>query len=536
MKQESPLPELTPASVRNISARPAPRPQGHHSLSEVSLTRKLSLPAGRGNSIVRRKRPVLQERGRTADARPSTSAGIASLERPPLPRPSLAEELLRPASTGGLGLESRSASVCSTGGSAASSRRSSFSNAPGSRLSSRRGSKSSALGEGISLHHQVEHSFKPALFVSSSDQSRDSHPGGENVGRHPRKLPLKSFQGSLGESWGHFAWHRPLSGSRASTRASSRCSQSSLSTVGLEVVQSGEQQQQPDDMQGHENSGSHHSSPSSSASRSVEPQEPVMSPKSLADNEAAARWSNLEVPLPSGALFEAISLSEAGYEAQALAILARPDFAELNSTDCDECTALHQAARRGLLSVCHRLLDCTSFDQVNARDRVGRTVLHCAAAAGHAEVCSLLLDHPRFSAADAQNITGCTALHCAACGGSEAVCRTLLEHPGFDASAQDHDGETALHWAAWNGHAAACQLLLEHPRFEAVNTCDRHGRTPLHSAAMHGQTEACHAILKHRRFQGADVQAKNGLTALKAALKAGQYATHSALQKLVHEC
>jgi len=187
-------------------------------------------------------------------------------------------------------------------------------------------------------------------------------------------------------------------------------------------------------------------------------------------------------PLQPKSLFHAINSKD---EAMVLAILACPDFVELNATNEHGCTALHRAAWHGLAEACQALLDRPEFNAGGRADVNGWTALHCAGARGQVEACRVLLRHPISAAAALQqDRCGCTPLHRAVLSGRGEVCRLLLQHPDLSEDCPSAaDGRTALHCAASGGHAEACLVLLEHPCGKAALTMrDASGCIPLEVA------------------------------------------------------
>ena len=75
------------------------------------------------------------------------------------------------------------------------------------------------------------------------------------------------------------------------------------------------------------------------------------------------------------------------------AILAHPEFIEINARDTHKMTSLHYSAWRGDVHSCQAMLFHANFCGAKVTDSVGKTALHYAAAAGFADVCQLLLDN-----------------------------------------------------------------------------------------------------------------------------------------------
>ena len=123
-------------------------------------------------------------------------------------------------------------------------------------------------------------------------------------------------------------------------------------------------------------------------------------------------------------------------------------------------TPLHQAARKGLLEVARKLLECGA--EVDSRNDHGSTPLLLASQYGHTSVVQLLLDHN--ADLDARNSYGDTPLHCAAIESQLEVARLLLEL-NVKVNQLNDEGSTPLHRASESekeGSAVVVQFLLDH--------------------------------------------------------------------------
>jgi ankyrin repeat protein len=145
--------------------------------------------------------------------------------------------------------------------------------------------------------------------------------------------------------------------------------------------------------------------------------------------------------------------------------------ANADITDKVNRTALHSAARRGLVEVVRVLLQYTK--QVNLLDHAGWSPLFCACLGKEEEAALLILDalikHGLpLSEINKPTRSGRTVLRQAADHGFDKVVSRLIQlatdrndAAGLDINARDtKKGMTALHRAAMNGHAACVQALI----------------------------------------------------------------------------
>ena len=130
---------------------------------------------------------------------------------------------------------------------------------------------------------------------------------------------------------------------------------------------------------------------------------------------------------------------------------------DVDSTDLDGNTALHDAATKGQLQVLQHLL--SSGADVKEKSNNGDTALHRAARWGHLQV----LQHLLSSGADVntKNKYGYTALHEAAGREHLQVLQYLLSS-GADVNTKNKEGDTALHLAAGRGHLQVVMYLAVH--------------------------------------------------------------------------
>lgn len=157
----------------------------------------------------------------------------------------------------------------------------------------------------------------------------------------------------------------------------------------------------------------------------------------------------------------------------------------------DGCTALHEAAGFGHLSIVRRLL-AAGADQLSADSTDGSTPLHIACDERRPEVVRELLCRPGGSeAVKATDRRGATPLIRAAATGEAELVSALVDKS--DANAVDVDGWTALHHAARVGRQETVEVLISGVATSGNRRCDVNraatsggGDTPLGVAAAHG--------------------------------------------------
>lgn len=197
-------------------------------------------------------------------------------------------------------------------------------------------------------------------------------------------------------------------------------------------------------------------------------------------------------------------------EAEAIINLLIKRGAYVGSRDGCGMSALHFAARNGVIEVIKLLLDAKA--DVNDKSNFGQTPLHLASVYGQKDAVGLLL----MRGADIRETdkVGWTALHSAAYNGHESIVESLLQE-GALVDAQAEDGLTALHWAARGGHTNVIQLLLRHEADIRILTS--YGFSTLHLAVYSGHESAVRLLLDH----GADLTLRDefGATALHVAVK-----------------
>lgn len=157
--------------------------------------------------------------------------------------------------------------------------------------------------------------------------------------------------------------------------------------------------------------------------------------------------------------------------------------------DGNKRTALHFAARAGMIEVCRYLLEELKLE-VDVRDFDGDTPLIHAARQGHLSVVIYLLEQGADPAASSE--LGATALHHAAGIGNIEMLNLILSK-GVDVDSQS-DAGTPLVWAAGHGQPDAVKVLLEHHANPNAETDD--GITPLLSAVAAGSVPCLELLIQ----------------------------------------
>jgi hypothetical protein len=151
------------------------------------------------------------------------------------------------------------------------------------------------------------------------------------------------------------------------------------------------------------------------------------------------------------------------YNRWCASLLACEDFVELDAEDEHGRTALHCAAELGMLDTSLALVARPDFMNVNAIDRrTGRTALHIAAHHDLAPVCAALLARDDFITVNHKDVGLWTALHFGASAGHAAVCQALIDGaPQLNLIAVNGGGRTAEALAEARGQAGIAELLHE---------------------------------------------------------------------------
>jgi ankyrin repeat protein len=186
--------------------------------------------------------------------------------------------------------------------------------------------------------------------------------------------------------------------------------------------------------------------------------------------------------------------------------------ADINETNANQTTALHQATLNGRAAVVKLLIERGA--KIEAKDQFGATPLHEAAHWGQPEAARELLD--RGANVQARDDHGDTPLHIAAHRGCTAVVKLLLDR-GANIEARNKDGMTPLMYAAESGGVLHMRKdgfdAEDYPAPEVINLLlDRGahiearsnwGQTALHRAAFHHRPDSVRALLQ----RGANIQA-----------------------------
>ena len=171
-----------------------------------------------------------------------------------------------------------------------------------------------------------------------------------------------------------------------------------------------------------------------------------------------------------------------GREAAALMLLDHGASVSAVDKRCHR-TALHWAAREGLIVVVHRLLQ--SGANVNAVDAHGHTPIRQAAFNGHLNVIRFLVQHGA-NVLVKDKVFEDTEFK-VACGNGHLPVVQYLLGLGAPVNYKNSYGHTALHAAAFGGHLAVVLCLLDRGAF--VNETNKGGRTALNWASTFGHQD-----------------------------------------------
>ncbi|KAE9546613.1 hypothetical protein FO519_010175, partial [Halicephalobus sp. NKZ332] len=196
---------------------------------------------------------------------------------------------------------------------------------------------------------------------------------------------------------------------------------------------------------------------------------------------------------------------------------------EINTTDEDQYTPLHIAAKTGNFEAAKALIEKDSR-LINTVDRYHWYPIHIAVASGKCDIISLLLDKGadvdakgRYNDDDPSITPSVTVLQFAAKGGHIECVRTLVMK-GADINHQDHYGRTALHGAAKDGNYEIAKFLVENganaslktnngntaldlaaksseKNEELIQYLTSHSRNPIHHAVRIKNTEMLNALI-----------------------------------------
>ena len=152
-------------------------------------------------------------------------------------------------------------------------------------------------------------------------------------------------------------------------------------------------------------------------------------------------------------------------------------------------TALHWAAREGLLEVMELLLEAKNNANLETKDKNGYTPLHWAVRKGHLKIVELLL--VKKANREAKNEYEFTPLFLATINKNLEMVKLLLAR-GANLEAQDQFGYTPLHWAAREGHLEVVKLLLESGA--NAQASNKKGETPSVMADAKGKEDIANFI------------------------------------------
>jgi ankyrin repeat protein len=141
---------------------------------------------------------------------------------------------------------------------------------------------------------------------------------------------------------------------------------------------------------------------------------------------------------------------------------------------------------------------------VNSTDDEEWTPLHEASYSGHGSVVKVLLESG--ASVDVTNDEGETSLHVACTQGHGSVVKMLLESGADDSNTGD-EGRTPLHEASYSGHGSVVKVLIESGA--VVNVTDDKGTSPLHSACKL-EDSPFRCIVPMLILAGADTHARDG--------------------------
>lgn len=188
------------------------------------------------------------------------------------------------------------------------------------------------------------------------------------------------------------------------------------------------------------------------------------------------------------------------------------DGAEVNAKDTNGGTALHLAARNGLVDAAEKLIDAGA--KVFEVDSEGQQPLHKACSGGHVEMVNKLVG--KDASTQITDNDGWSPLHLASRHGHTEVIKALLaKDKGNLDDTEKLEGWTALHLAIYNGHAGAVSILLKEAASVSIQDNDRW--TPLMTATKQKHKEIMQELFLQNRDIGLETRSNSGHTPLLAA-------------------
>uniref|UniRef100_A0A674GXF4 [histone H3]-lysine(9) N-methyltransferase n=1 Tax=Taeniopygia guttata TaxID=59729 RepID=A0A674GXF4_TAEGU len=235
-------------------------------------------------------------------------------------------------------------------------------------------------------------------------------------------------------------------------------------------------------------------SPSPSQSLPVPPSSPPVPPSSLPVHPSSPQ--SLPVPprrkklrFHPRQLYLSVKQGELGRVILMLLDNLDPNF---QSDAQSKRSALHAAAQKGHLEICHLLLQAGA--NINAVDKQRRTPLMEAVANDQLDTARYLLQRGGCAYSQVRHTCdGSTCLHHAAKNGNLEMVELLLSTGQVDVNAQDSGGWTPIIWAAEHKHIEVIRRLLT--RGADVTLTDNEENICLHWASFTGSAEIAEVLL-----------------------------------------
>ncbi|RDD41198.1 Transient receptor potential cation channel subfamily A member 1 [Trichoplax sp. H2] len=181
---------------------------------------------------------------------------------------------------------------------------------------------------------------------------------------------------------------------------------------------------------------------------------------------------------------------------------------DIDITDNEGTTPLHQAVLHGKLEICKLLLQRGALITSTALD--GSTPLHVAANKGNSEIMELLLETASYTDASSQILIescdkdGNTPLHLAVQSGIKRTVEICIEYSA-DINAVKENLSSPLHIAALYGYMDIVELLVQSNCRLHVKDCSQ--MTPLHKAALFNRVDVIEYLLSKKcRINNRDIK------------------------------